>query len=132
MLRRLRVVGALFLCALFLMAAHCPRSPLSIYTGTRTAFNNYLETYLNYRDAFPDGSEKDALRAKYEQRFEDAEAMLDEWGKAVGTDVEIIKQRAFNALFDEILRLLIKEGIVKPVTTRGGQSLWRMAKTTPL
>lgn len=116
MRRKRFIIGALFLCAFILSAAHCPQSPMAIYTGTRTAFNNYLETYLNYRDALPDGAQKDALKSKYEKRFEEAAELLNLWGQAVGTDSQVIKSRAFNALFDRILLDLMNAGIVRPVT----------------
>lgn len=116
MKRRFRVIAALFLCAFIVTAAHCPMTGKSIYLGSRTAFNNYLETFVNYRDTLPQGAERNALNAEFQPKFEECAAALDLWGKAVGTDQEITKMRAFNALFDKLYLLLKEKGIVKPVS----------------
>lgn len=107
------ILPFLLLMILAACQAHMARSPEAIYTGTRAAFNNYLELYLDYRDQMPPGPDKDALRAKMEPLFEKGEKALDAYGSAVGTENEFIKERAFNTIFDMVVFELMERGVIK-------------------
>ena len=113
-MKRKRIISLFFvLMILASCAGHLARTPVEIYTGTRAAFNNYLELYLDYRDAMPSGADKDALRAKMEPLFEKGEKALDAYGDAVGTEDEFIKERAFNTIFDMVVFELMERGVLK-------------------
>ncbi|MBW2066886.1 MAG: hypothetical protein JRJ03_18405 [Deltaproteobacteria bacterium] len=90
------------------------RSPLTVYMIARAAFNDYLETYLDYRDALPNGPEKTALRQRFEPRFMQAAALLDLWKTALGRADENSARKAFNEAFNALLNELITAGIIKP------------------
>jgi len=92
------------------------QSPLTGYMIARSAFNDYLETYLNYRDTLPPGPEKTALRQRFEPRFMQAAALLDLWKTALGRADENSARKAFNKAFNVLLNELITAGIIRPGT----------------
>ena len=87
------------------------------YVSARTILNNYWESYLDRRDAMPEGPEKDAFRAKFKDTgsysyFTEADKALDAWSGALNTDQEAVKRGVYFKVFNQILNLLIAEGII--------------------
>lgn len=90
--------------------------PIAVYISARAAFNSHLETYLNYRSVLPNGPEKQALRDKYEPKFEKAKVALDAWGSVldIGTD-PTSAANAYSELIDALVLELIQSGILDGV-----------------
>lgn len=114
--------GFLFLIGLWVLVAGflaygCATVPagqenLATYLGARTAFNNYLELYLNYRDVMPDGEKKNQLRAGLEPKFYQASLMLDAWKLSMNTDDEVMARQTFNTVFDQLALNLMAYGVI--------------------
>lgn len=88
--------------------------PIAVYISARTAFNSYLETYLNYRSTLPDGPKKQELRDKYEPKFEKGAKALDTWSAVLdaGTD-PTTAANAYSDIIDVLVMELIQSGILE-------------------
>jgi hypothetical protein len=110
------LIGALILSwGLYLGCAG--KQNRDVYLGSRIAFNNFLESYIGYRATLKKGSpEYVKAEEQIRPRFEEAEAILDNWGEVVDTPSGENYQRVFDVLLDAILIELVKNGII----TKGG------------
>ena len=87
------------------------------YVSGRTILNDYWEQYLDFRDSLPDGAQKTALRAKFNDTgkgsyFTDAKDALDVWKGALGTTGEIDAGKLYYKLLEKVVTILQSEGIV--------------------
>ena len=94
------------------------QTPIAAYTSARVAFNDYLSSYLAYRDVMPAGPEKEALKAKFEPKFEQGKQYLDGWRAVLGSPTEQEKKRLFDTLFDSLVVELLRAGVIQ--TKKGG------------
>ena len=101
----------------FIVMAISSCGSMKSYVSARTILNDYWESYLDRRDMMPDGPEKDALRAKFNDTgdwsyFTEADMALDAWGEALGTEEEVATKRLYLTIFNRLINLLVREGII--------------------
>ena len=106
----------LMVMALVFLIAGCASS-LRTYVSARTILNNYWETYLDYRDAMPDGLAKDALKAKFgdtgkDSYFTKAKNALDAWDKVLDSQDQANQAQVYYAIWNQIMALMVSENII--------------------
>jgi hypothetical protein len=104
-------------CAAWQKALEDPTEPQA-YLLARRALNTYWQQYLDFRDAMPDGPEKSAFRAKFRETGKDsyftkANIALGHWKDSIGTDDSYGKQKLFDVLIEQIVSILLAEGVIK-------------------
>ena len=114
MKRKISFIALLLGVFLLVACAHQMRG----YVSARTILNNYWESYLDMRDAMPNGPEKDAFRVKFNDTgkssyFTEADEALDIWQASIGTSGEVDASRIYYGLFNKVVAILMSEGIIK-------------------